>query len=268
MAEIESKDTALLVHIKHSKPIEVSDFVKTLNAIGGLFDDFVASNGDCEEVAKAKLYVEKIEKGSIDIHLTEVVSAALIPFAENVNTIIDFAKHIKGIVDYYANGLGEKPSLSARQLKNAHDMFSINAKDIKGDTSICAIDKNNSDNTYNNCTFNYFGSNSGQNVTDRDMQELKGNEERNIYKNQLMKIYQVHKDNGKDVGNKAVIDNIAPHRQIGLTFENDELRKEILHSDKNPLNNLYIVDVVTMTVNGKLAAYKVIALHDVLDGIE
>ena len=58
---------AILFHIEHSKPIEISEFVTSLNAIGNLFSLFAKKNGDCKEAAKSKLYVEKIEEGCIDI---------------------------------------------------------------------------------------------------------------------------------------------------------------------------------------------------------
>lgn len=53
---------AILFHIEHSKPIEISEFVTSLNAIGNLFSLFAKKNGDCKEAAKSKLYVEKIEE--------------------------------------------------------------------------------------------------------------------------------------------------------------------------------------------------------------
>lgn len=86
-AKLDPKDTALLVHIEHSKPIEVKDFIATLNAVGSLYSSYVKNNADCKEMANAKLYVEKIEKGCIDVYLCELASCAMIPFMENVNTI-------------------------------------------------------------------------------------------------------------------------------------------------------------------------------------
>ena len=46
---------AILFHIEHSKPIEISEFVTSLNAIGNLFSLFAKKNGDCKEAAKSKL---------------------------------------------------------------------------------------------------------------------------------------------------------------------------------------------------------------------
>ena len=61
----------LRIHIENSQPIEISDFTKTMNGIGGLFSSFAQRNGKSKEEVNAKLYVSKIQKGSIDIHLIE-----------------------------------------------------------------------------------------------------------------------------------------------------------------------------------------------------
>ena len=62
MMEQKNNVDAILFHIEHSKPIEISEFVTSLNAIGNLFSLFAKKNGDCKEAAKSKLYVEKIDE--------------------------------------------------------------------------------------------------------------------------------------------------------------------------------------------------------------
>ena len=98
---MEKMPTILLVHIKPSKPIEINDFTSSLNAVGNLFSSYVQKNGSCDEQARARLYIEKIEEGSIAIYLTELVTATLIPFVENANTIFEFASFLKRTCDYY-----------------------------------------------------------------------------------------------------------------------------------------------------------------------
>ncbi len=85
-----------------------------------------------------------------------------------------------------------------------------------------------------------------------------------MYSRQLMTIYQMRSDMETDKGNMAVIDAISKNK-MAVVFETDELKEMILHSDSNPTKKAYLVDVVLLTVNGKIAAYKVMALHDVID---
>lgn len=260
------KDTALLVHIDHTKPIEVKDFIATLNAVGSLYSSYVKKNADCKELTSAKLYVEKIEKGCIDVYLCELASCAIIPFMENANTIFDFAKAIKDVVSYYTSGTGSEPKLSLSELKACKDLFAVSSNDRGGKTTIGAVSKTARGNIYNNCTFNYLDSNSAQNQISRKEAELSAPPEdgEDIRRNQLMTIHQMVGDMTLDKGNKAVIDAIT-RRKVGLLFDDDEIKNQVLHMDGNPTKKAFYVDVSLMYANGKLAAYRVTRLHDIID---
>ena len=262
--ELQPKDTALLVKINHSKPIEVNDFVATINAVGNLFDTFCRQNGDSEEARKARLYVQKIEHGSIEIFLTEAVSAMTLPFMENMNLIMEFAGNLKNVIQYFTKGKGEKPELSAKELRQYHDVFAITAGDSHGTTEIGAVQIGSAAPVYNSCVFNYFDGNSAQNQIRREEKELKESDAaEKIHERQLMTIFQMRGDMNTDTGNKAVIDALSK-RHLPVVFEKDELKRQILDIDGNPTKQAFLVDVVIQTVAGKPAAYKVMRLHDII----
>lgn len=262
--ELQPKDTALLVKIKHSKPIEVKDFVATINAMGNLFDGFCRANGDSSEARKAKLYVEKIEHGSIEIFLTEAVTALALPFMENMNLIMEFAGHIKDVIYYFTKGLGTKPELSLPELRNYHDVFAVTAGDNKGETQIGAIRIGDTHNVYNNCVFNYQDSNSSQNQIQRTEQELRDElPTETVYRRRLLTIHQMRSDSNTDKGNQGHIDELNK-RPLSLVFESDELKNRILYSSENPTLQAYLVDVVVLTTGGRPVAYKVTDLHDII----
>lgn len=257
-------ENVLRIHIKHSQPIEISDFTKTMNGVSGLFSSFAQRNGKSKEEVNAKLYVSRIQQGSIDIHLIEIATAGIIPFMENSNLILDFAKHIKSIYDYYVKGESSRPELSISDLRNIHDLVSVPSNDRKGTMSVQVINGDVDNIIYNGCTFNNTDSNSSQNQVDKEIEQLKKVQSSDdVWERQLMTIYQVRKD-GTLAGNKGVIDAISDKR-LGLLFESDELEDKILHSEDNPLRKAYYVDVMILTANGKPAAYKVMELHDVID---
>lgn len=262
--ELQPKDTALLIKIKHSKPIEVKDFVATINAMGNLFDGFCKANGDSSEARKAKLYVEKIEHGSIEIFLTEAVTALALPFIENMNLIMEFAGHVKGVVDYFAKGIGSKPELTLPELRNYHDVFAVTAGDNNGETQIGAIQLGDTHNVYHNCVFNYQESNSSQNQIQRSEQEIRDEiPTETIYRKKLLTIHQMRSDVSTDKGNRGQIDDLNS-KTLALVFETDELKSRILYSSENPTLQAYLVDVVVQTSAGRPIAYKIVALHEVL----
>lgn len=259
-----NNNNVLRIHIKNSQPVDVSDFTKTMSAFGTLFSNFAQKNGKSKEEANAKLYVSKIIEGSIDIHLVELASLAVIPFVENSNLILDFAKHIKSIYDYFVLSKGDEPELNVPELKGVHDMVSIPANDRNGLMTVQVINDNAGNVIFEGCTFNHIEGNGIQNQSDNALKERKAlSNEGDIYRKQLMAIYQVRKD-GADRGNKGVIDAISD-RKLGLVFDSDTLEDDILRSAQNPMLKGYIVDVIVQTVQGKPAAYKIMALHDVID---
>lgn len=259
-----NNNNVLRIHIKNSQPVDVSDFTKTMSAFGTLFSNFAQKNGKSKEEANAKLYVSKIIEGSIDIHLVELASLAVIPFVENSNLILDFAKHIKSIYDYFVLSKGDEPELNVPELKGVHDMVSIPANDRNGLMTVQVINDNAGNVIFEGCTFNHIEGNGIQNQSDNALKERKAlSNEGDIYRKQLMTIYQVRKD-GADRGNKGVIDAISD-RKLGLVFDSDTLEDDILRSAQNPMLKGCIVDVIVQTVQGKPAAYKIMALHDVID---
>lgn len=253
---------AILIHIEHSKPIEINEFTTSLNAVGNLFSSFVQEKGNSRELTQAKLYVEKIEDCCIDIFLCETVTASIIPFMENMNVIFDFSAYLKNIFDFYKNGKGEKPELKPQEAKNLKDLLNITANDNQGEMAIGAVSKSNKGNIFNNCTFNFIESNGVQNMLEREMKDLKSVSETETHTRQLMTVFQMRK--GEGIGNKAIIDAISK-KPLSLLFESDALENEILNTMDNPMKKAYFVDVTLMTANGNPVAYKVTNLHEKID---
>lgn len=261
--ELLPRDTALLFKVTHSKPIEMKDFVATMNSLAYLFEGFVKENADSTEGRKAKLYVEKIEQGCIEIFLQEVVTACAIPFIENFNPIMCFAEYLGGLVKNAILGRNET-KLSISELKALSDLFSINAADPHGITEFGAIKRDNPNYSFNNCTFNFQDSNTAQNQVKRAIEEkeLESPTEK-VYERQLMTIFQMRRNMDTNTGNKATID-VLSKKPLSIVFETDELKRQILNNDENPTKQAYLVDVVIQTIGGKPVAYKVMALHDVI----
>ncbi len=258
-------NVALLIHIEHSKPIEINEFTSTLNSIGHLYKNYVRHNGFGSEMGKSKLYVEKIEEGCIDIYLCELIASNLIPFMENANILFDFANHIKGVVEFYTKGKGDNPDLTIEDCNDFNNVFAITAGDNKGKTTIGAIDRSNKSQIYNGCTFNYFESNSAQNQIKTEKELLKeDNPEKRVFKRELMTVFQMRSKLDSDTGNKAVIESLSSKR-MNVVFSNEELKSKVLFLDENPAKKAFFVDGEILSIGGKDVAYKITALHDIID---
>lgn len=261
--ELQPQDTALLFKVTHSKPIEMKDFVATVNSLAYLFEGYAKENADSAEGRKAKLYVEKIEQGCIEVFLQEVITACALPYMENFNTIMGFAGYLGTLVTNAIHGRNET-RLSIPELKALSDLFAINVKDPKGTTEFGAIARNAPNNLFENCTFNFYESNTAQNQIKQtvEQKEQEGPNEI-VHKNQLMRIRQMRSDTGTNTGNRARVDALCK-RDLPVFFDTPELKREILASAENPTLQAYIVDVVLQTIDEKPISYKVMALHDII----
>ena len=266
MEALPPKDTALLVHIEHSKPVEVKHFVSSLSALNSLYTSFVKKNCNHPAVSKSELYVEKVENGCIDIYLCELATVGLLPFAENMNLLFEFGGHLKSVYEYFTQGKGEKPRLDLQDYKNLSDVLNIVTNDQKGIMSLGVINKTDVKKEFNNCTFNFNTGNSAQNQFGKETGEIKRMSTDSEYSRVLMVIYQVRNESGANTGNKAIIEEVEGEKKAGLLFETDELKNKILFNpDFNPTKKAFQVDVKVQKINGKTAAYTVTALHDIID---
>lgn len=254
----------LRITLKHSKPVEINEFTISLNSVANLYSSYMQDNGICNEMAQAKLYIEKIEKGSIIVDLMEIVSGTILPYAENVNTIIDFAGHLKSVFDFFIYGRGKKPELTISECQDFNNTLSVVSGDNAGTLDISAVDTNNGT-IYNGCTFNYVDSNAGQNQFKKEIERLKSIAPKSeIYSKQLMTIYQMRGDMSNDKGNRAIIQGIS-NNKLTLLFDTDKLKEQILNMDSNPVKKGFVVDVEVLIANNKIQAYKVLALHETID---
>ena len=80
----------------------------------------------------------------------------------------------------------------------------------------------------------------------------------------LLTWFQARNDNKSNVGNKGIIEDISK-KPLNITFESDEIKEKMLHSDINPFNVAYVVDVKIQTIQEKPAAYKIVKLHNHFD---
>ena len=88
------KDIRLIIEINNKQPLELLDLTKSLVALASQFNSYVSKNGDSKENREAKLYVKEIRSGSVILELIELATIGVIPFLENVNTVIGFADYI------------------------------------------------------------------------------------------------------------------------------------------------------------------------------
>ncbi len=250
---------SLRIHLENKKPLELSDFNRSFLALGNQFETFAFKKGGFDK-SELKLYVHQVSQGSIIIDLIEFATAGLIPIASNANLMIDFANHLKNIYDYFKTGKGEKPKLTMQECKDLCDIVNPVAKDVNSKVTFNIVNNGN-----NNITpifvMDSIESNASQNKLKDELASLQTKEDQNmIHTAQLLSMFQIRDIDNKN-GNKGTIEALF-EKPLNIVFESEDIKRQMLASDLNPLKTAYIVDVIIQTINTKPVAYKILKLHE------
>lgn len=255
--------STLRVHLTCDS-LELNDFAISLKSLDDEFKSFAKENASSDEQVDSKLYVSKIEKGSIIVDLVEYASVTFLPLMiENPDMIFSFAKYMRLIYDFFIKGKGEKPELTKKSLDNYAKIVLPVVRDNNGNLNITAIN-NITENVYSNCNFSFDNNkaNAFQNklcVEAKKLEEITSKE--NVFNKVLMELRQIRKNDKKHKGNKAIISSIT-NNPLNLICDTDEIEYDILKSEKNPLETAFLVDVIVMDLRGNPFAYKVTHIYN------
>ena len=255
----EIQNVVLNIEIKNKEPLELTELTKSLISLSNQYNRHSEVNGYSESERNAKLYVKKIETGSVLLDLIEFGSASVFPFIESTNTIVGFAQFLKDSVSYFLKSKGEKPDLTIQDCKELSQIVSPIAKDSSSQLNVNVTINGN---IKNYLTLNSNESNALQNVLKQEIKEKQELKNGDIIENALMVFSQTkNKISGKG-GNKVIIDDALPSKAINLIIPDKKMKKQIIKGDDNPNNFSFQVDVKVKTADGKISAYEVLKFHD------
>jgi len=262
----EIQDVRLVIEILNKEPLELIELTKSLVSLGSQFERFVQKNGENKEDREAKLFVKEIKSGSVILHLIETSTVGILPFLENVNTVIGFAKHCKKIYEFYLNPIKDASSSTA---------LDIDATDIKELSSIInptALDNGSQFNinaTINgNVTVNLsLNSNEANAIQNRFKTEIENLKQPDAVEAEYVKVlfywHQAKNDLDTDKGNKGVIEEITA-KPLSVIFQSEEIKEQMLKGQTNPFTHAYEVDTKIQTIKGKPAVYKITKFHEAI----
>lgn len=258
----EQKDIRLVIEINNKQPLELLDLTKSFVSLASQFNTYASKYGDSKEDREAKLYVKEIRSGSVIFELVEMATIGVIPFLENVNTIVGFAEFVKKSYNYLLGKEKEKPvDFTSNDLKDLSQIVNPVAADNGSQLNIST--------TINGVVHFHFNigsmeANAAQNIIDKEVKKLKSPELLDDIKTKvLLTWFQARNDMKSNVGNKGIIEDLSP-KPMNIVIDDDAIKDEMLHKE-NPFTTVFVVDVKLQHVGGKTVAYKVVKLHGTFD---
>lgn len=257
------KTDVLRVTYSPSRPVELSDFVRSCNAIASEYNSFAAWKG-CDQ---CKLYVKEVRKGSIELDLVNACGIAfavqqVMPFVEGVNVMSDFIGHVRSVIDWLKSGnaRAEDNRFAAKTLENVCAFLDPVAKDRDAKVTINAITVNGDVNAplvVGNSDANYVQN--AKRIVDE------GNSTPNVRRVEgvMLKWYQ-SRNSVEPSGDKAIIDSVSP-KPLRTVFVDQKMKSLLLSVSENIFKCAWLVTVIVESFDGVPKLYRIESIEKLPD---
>lgn len=252
----------LNITIYNSKPVELLDLTESMNGLGRQYIRFLEKNGN-KVTDDAKLYVREMRTGSIIIELVDLVplTAPMFVDAENFNHVIDFAKNLKTVYEYFV-GKGEAPQeeLKEQDLRNYSTFLNPIARDKASQINVSG-DYNYSPIVHIN--LNSIESNAIQNQISEAIGKIKETVP-GLHNNVVFYWHTIRNSKISTSGETGIIETVSP-KPIKVVFSSEYIKLQLAFiEDKNPMLSGFIVDVNVETIQGRPVLYNILKVHGIV----
>lgn len=242
--------------IENKSPIELSDLTDSFTAVADEYKRFSTKLPDPREQNEIKLYVKEIKSGSVHAILIDY-APLILPFAQNIITIVEFSKFLKYSYEFLTGKTKEKPQLEKQDYLNLSKIVNPVAKD--NGSQIIFNTVINGD-IYGDFKVPYLEANAAQNSIQREIKQIK-EPVSNYHEKVVMYWYQARNEPESTTGDRAIIESIS-NRAVKVAFMRDDIKLSIIEDSSNLFKHAYLVDVVVETIGGSPVVYKITTMHD------
>jgi hypothetical protein len=250
------------------QPAELFMLVSAFTALGNQFDQYIKREHPNLHGA-ANLFVKEIRKGSIIVELIPIIQ----PLIQNMDVILivdTFVTRYGGVLRRYIEGQSEGNATKS-DLKDLMGQVAVIANDPNGRSSIASIIYDETKATKRvEVTFDTKGAKKARDMIERQRiaMDLPAYE---VSEKVFMIFYQSNVKTpkpGKKTGEKVIIERIHK-KPLAIVYETEMARERIKFETREDDKNLYkkgfFVDCYVEKSNGRPVAYRVSAVHDVID---
>lgn len=244
--------SGLEVRYHNEHPVDLLDLTASLSALGESYRSFVSDRGYDHKRGNVRLYVERLEQGSIVCVLQPMADQAAF-FAEHVESLAAFATHINEIIEFFRRSRWSEEGAPTRtEADNLQKIVEPTAKDngsqlflnVGGDL-IVNLDSEGASAVQNNVR-RFLGP------------QLPSHAH---FQGEALTIYQLRDDAKTTAGDRGVIEAFSD-RPVALHFMTETVKRVVTEQSVSPFGLVYVVDGQVSFSGGKPAVYKIYHVHD------
>lgn len=246
-------DHSLIIEFKNKRPIELTRFTASLSAVADQFKRFVSDHGGVD--TETRLFVHEIRPGSIVAELIELGEVAS-DLWENRDYIAPFLPVLQDTVYAILN-----------LTPGARDLDRPTIKNVANIVAPVTIDHGSQMNFIDNrggvLTQNFFVTPPDAATIAYNAQHLLNSQlpQEERFTNEPMVLFQLRDAPPGRSGDAGIIDRFSANAKK-LTFLSDVVKRQMLHENGHPFENIYWVSGLVKTAGGNIVAYQI---HDLVD---
>jgi hypothetical protein len=258
------RETAeLTLVLRNTRPVDVTDFANSLQALGREYEEFVAGRFEPGPI-NAHLYVSRVESGSIFVTLEALLDQASF-IVKHIEVFAGFIANIQDIMNFL---LKQDTATAPKGMTNASvERVSNLVEPVANDSgSNLTINVNVSGNTgpvnVQPVVVTSEKANAIQNGVRRYLgQRLPAN---GSFKKELLHLQQMRGDPKAKTGDRGIIEKFSS-KPVKLHFMTPQVKSMIVDQQDNPFKMAYVVDGEVSTVNDEPALYKIYEVHEAIE---
>jgi hypothetical protein len=253
----------LRVVLDNSRPVDVTDLGRSLEALGREYEEFVVGRFEPPPV-NARLYVSHVESGTIIVTLETLLDQASF-LLKHVDVFAGFITNIQDIINLLLHlDKAPKPdTITNASVERISTIVEPVAKDSGSNLTInVTVSGAHAPVVVQPIIVNSEKANAVQNGARRYLGvslPASGN-----FKNELMHLHQMRGDPKAKTGDRGIIEKFST-KPVKLHFMSPSVKASILDQPENPFKMAYVVDGEVSTVNGEPGLYKIYEVHDAIE---
>jgi hypothetical protein len=266
----------ILMKIDTAQPIELGDFVSLFVAVGNQFEKFIAQHHP-EQKGEARFYVKEVRAGCIEAELIgwfvggTALLGGVMTVVEKANELADFVGNYGGrLRKYFAKG-GRDEDAGKSDLTDFNKTVAAIARDPDASLSLKAAYFEDGERQVR-AAFEFETPQAREaelQIADhRKELEATSDADRQRVLMVFTRTNVAHATTGKRSGELVEIEAIHPRALpivYASTLAEERIRHEIAEADENVYKKGFDVDVNVEMRGGKPIAYRIVAVHDVID---
>ena len=262
----------VIITLDPGQPIELADLSSSFAALARIYERHYLTSGD----AAPKLYVTKLETGSVILEIAPLVFAMGMPILDNTIIVADFAGRLWRGINAFSSPPGDPPRLEPPPRDDASDLREF-IRPLTGKTGAALGIKHakyESDDGTRRTVVEYDFDEAQINRAALNIDEQKrlpppsddAPPSSALHTEVMLFLEQANSGPGKEkgrTGDRGVIPDISD-KVVPVYFRKgiQGLKDKMLHGDHNPFEMVYVVTVHATRLNGDVQAYTVTDIHE------